>query len=418
MRMPAQAEVKRGPTMRIAYVNTDAGVPPFGQKGCSVHVQEVIRGFLAKGHAVDLFTTVLGGQAPPGLEAVRVVQLPSIPKADRALREQAALAANTQVRATLQREGPYSMVYERCALWSFAGMEYAQAAGVPGVLEVNAPLVDEQAAHRGLVDRPAAEQAALRTFSAARILAAVSEEVADYLERYPQARGRVRVVPNGVDVARFEPGLEPALAAAPGTFTVGFVGTLKPWHGLPVLADAFLELRKQVPNVRLLIVGDGPERSALEARLRARGADPATILTGAVAPAQIPGLLASMNVAVAPYPQTSTFYFSPLKVYEYMAAALPVVASRIGQLSGLIEDNLNGLLCSPGNAGELAQALARLNREPALRLRLGQAARATVERDHTWSGVVTRLLDLAEPPGCGSPARPARQVREGRAQFD
>lgn len=396
--------------MRIAYVNTDAGVPAFGHKGCSVHVQEVIRGFLAKGHAVDLFTTAVGGEPPQGLEAVRVVRLPPIPKADREVREQAALAANTQVRATLEREGPYSMVYERCALWSFAGMEYAQAAGVPGVLEVNAPLIDEQAAHRGLVDRPAAEQAALRTFSAARALAAVSQEVAEYLERYAQARGRVQVVPNGVDVARFEADLAPALPSVPGTFTVGFVGTLKPWHGLPVLADAFVALRKQVPKARLLIVGDGPERSPLEEQLRAGGADAAAILTGAVAPAQIPGLLASMNVAVAPYPQTSTFYFSPLKVYEYMAAGLPVVASRIGQLSGLIEHDLNGLLCSPGNAGELAQALARLYREPALGLRLGRAARETVARDHTWSAVVTRLLELVERPDRPKAAQPARQA--------
>ncbi len=109
----------------------------------------------------------------------------------------------------------------------------------------------------------------------------------------------------------------------------------------------------------------------------------------------MPGLLASMNAAVAPYPQLTQFYFSPLKVYEYMAAGLPVVASRIGQLAELIQDGVNGLLCPPGDSVALAGALYRLYSKPELSARLGQAARATVLREHTWEAVVQRILHLA-----------------------
>jgi len=94
------------------------------------------------------------------------------------------------------------------------------------------------------------------------------------------------------------------------------------------------------------------------------------------------------------------FYFSPLKVYEYMAAGLPVVASRVGQLQKLIEPGVNGLLVPPGDTAALAAALGRLQSDPQLRLRLGQAARAAVIRQHTWDAVAEQILRLAAPsPG-------------------
>jgi glycosyltransferase involved in cell wall biosynthesis len=103
-----------------------------------------------------------------------------------------------------------------------------------------------------------------------------------------------------------------------------------------------------------------------------------------------------MDAAVAPYPRLSRFYFSPLKVYEYMAAGLPVVASRLGQLEGLIQDGINGLLCPAGDAVALAAALGELRVDLALRRRLGEAARASVLRHHTWEAVVNRILSLAQ----------------------
>jgi glycosyltransferase involved in cell wall biosynthesis len=102
-----------------------------------------------------------------------------------------------------------------------------------------------------------------------------------------------------------------------------------------------------------------------------------------------------MDVAAAPYPPLAHFYFSPLKVYEYMAAGLPVVASRIGQLAELVAEGVNGLLCQPGDPAALAAALGRLRAEPELRNRLGRAARATVLRKHTWDAVARRILRLA-----------------------
>jgi len=347
------------------------------------------------GAQIELFATNCAGEQPAGLGRVRLHPLPPAPKGDLAYREQRCLSANEPLRATLESEGPFALVYERHSLWSFAAMEYARASATPGLLEVNAPLIDEQAEHRGLVDRASAQRATERAFNAAMALVAVSDEVAEYLDGFPAAEGKVHVVPNGVNPERFPPDLKPSLPAAPGTFSIGFAGSMKPWHGLGTLLEAFARLHGRNPDSRLLMVGDGAGREPLAAESASRGLGPAVHFTGAVAPADVPGLLASMDVGVAPYPSMANFYFSPLKVYEYMAAARPVVASQVGQLEKLIEPEVTGLLVPPGDVTALAAGLERIRREPELGLRLGQAARAEVLRHHTWDRAVQRILELA-----------------------
>lgn len=379
---------------RVAYISADFGVPIFGTKGCSIHAQEVLRAMRQRGANVQVFSTSTEGERREELENLPVHALPRPRKGDAAERERFALAGNEHLRSALEAAAPFDMVYERYSLWTYAGMEWARVAAVPGVLEVNAPLIDEQARYRVLVDRAAAEQSAQRSFEAASALLAVSDEVASWLETYASARGKVHVIPNGVDANRFPEGLAATLPA-PGVFTVGFVGTLKSWHGLEILLQAFDRLHQTDPNTRLVIVGDGPERGHLQADVAARSLQNATVFTEAVPPTGVPGLLASMDAAVAPYPALQEFYFSPLKVYEYMAAGLPVVASSIGQLRKVIEPGLNGLLVTPGDVSALTSALQYLKQNPQVRRRLGFEARKTVLRSYTWERVVDRVFGLA-----------------------
>jgi glycosyltransferase involved in cell wall biosynthesis len=376
--------------MRVAYVCADPGVPIFGRKGCSVHVQELLRAFHRQGAEVRAHVSCVGGEPPPGLEALPVLELSIERDRDAAKREQALLSANRQFLRALQQDGSFDLVYERYSLFSYSAMEYAHSNGLPGILEVNAPLIEEQAQYRTLIDRSGAERAARRVFDAASALVAVSEEVARYLEQFAQARGRVHVVANGVDPERFRPARDASARA--DAFTVGFVGSLKPWHGLPSLVEAFAALATLAPSARLLIVGDGPERERLEASLSHRGIRDAARFTGSVSHAEVPAWLNSMDVAVAPYPKLSNFYFSPLKIYEYMAAGLPIVASRTGQIANLVEDGVTGLLYEPADTVALFEALDRLRREPELRARLGAAARTAVLRGHTWDAIAKRIL--------------------------
>ncbi len=139
--------------MRLAYICMDGGVPVLGRKGCSIHVQEVVRSLGRAGVDVDLFASRIEGEYPSGWSHVRLHEVPIITVGGQAARERAGLAANDRLTAALEYEGPFDLVYERYSLWSYAGMEFARASVVPGLLEVNAPLIEEQVEFRGLTYR-------------------------------------------------------------------------------------------------------------------------------------------------------------------------------------------------------------------------------------------------------------------------
>ncbi len=378
--------------MQVAYVCLDPGVPVFGRKGCSVHVQETIREMTRQGVRVQLFAARTGAQPPGDLSDVALHKLP-ISQSGAAARERSTIESNRALLERLRAAGPFDFVYERYSLFSCSAMEYAREAGIPGLLEVNSLLIDEQLKHRRLCNERAARRATVTAFGAASSLLAVSEEVAAHLAAYPSAGTRIQVIPNGVDPSRFAPvNRSPARR---GPFTVGFLGTLKPWHGVATLMDAFA--RSHFPDVkkRLLIVGDGPERCQLEQQVAELGIAPSVEFSGSVRPERVPALLASMDVAVAPYPDLPAFYFSPLKLFEYLAAGLPVVASRIGQISRLLTDQVHGLLCKPGDPRQFADAIERLQADPALRHRLAVAGRRRVVQEFTWRHVVQKILERA-----------------------
>jgi len=381
--------------MRIAYISADPGVPIFGRKGSSIHVQEVLRSLIKKGASIDLFANRFGGDCTPGLETITIHTLPQIKDGDVAEREDFYTRANKDLYELLKKEGPFDLVYERYSLWSFAGMQYAHDMVLPGVLEVNAPLIEEQEKYRTLVNRDKAQYIAKRVFSLAKIIIAVSRLLATYVRKYPCTRGCVHVIPNAVNPDRFCGYINLSSPAADGTFTVGFVGSLKPWHGLDVLFEAFSRIYKKNPMTRLLIVGDGKGRKSFEEDLKRKGLIGAVHFAGIVSPNDVPGFLASMDVAVAPYEKIDGFYFSPLKVYEYMAAGLPVIASRIGQLRDIISSKEDGILCTPGSPSSLARAIELLRRDPQLRTKLGKQARVKILNDHTWDIAVNRILKLA-----------------------
>lgn len=377
---------------RIAYVYA-GNAPVFGRRGASVHMQEVVRALARRGARVDIVAKRFGDNRLPGLEATRVHQLAGDRGGGEKRGSRAWTDANREVRERLGEIGPLDLVYERFSLGSVAAMEHARATGAVGVLEINGPRVEKAAARGALADPDAAQAAAARAVDAATAVVAVSEEVAAYARaKFPAAR--VETIPNGVDPGRFPAALLQAREAAVRPFTIGFVGTFKPHHGLETLVEAFTSVRLTQPDARLMLVGDGSARGSVQGRLGELGLTEAAHFTGAVPPDRVPGLLAQMDVGVAPYPARRS-YVSPLKVFEYMAAGLPVVASGVDQLAGLLSDGDTGLLFEPGDAGALADALGLLADEPERRASLGRAGRAAVLAHHTWDAVAGRILEVA-----------------------
>lgn len=379
--------------MRLAYVCADPGVPVFGSKGCSVHVREVVNALRRRGAMVDLFACRYDGPMPASWNDVTCHELPRPPKGDAAVRERQSMEANLPLAATLLDAGPFDAVYERYSLWSSAGMAHAARCGIPGILEVNAPLIDEQATHRNLVHRIEAERIAADVFTTASTVVAVSDGVADYV-RSVAPSAQVCVIGNGVDHRRFTPAAHRDTAVPVGRFVVGFAGTMKPWHGLELLLEAYRRFARECDDAHLLLVGEGPLRAGLAEHLDRIGLARAATFTGAVDAERMPSLLAAMDVATAPYPARDDFYFSPLKVVEYMASGRPVVASAIGSILSVIEDGVSGLLHPPGDIAAMVRLFGRLHRDHGLRTRLGAAARAGVLARHTWDHVAGQILEL------------------------
>lgn len=387
--------------MRVAYVCADPGIPVFGTKGASVHVQEVIKGMLQRGLEVTLFAQRLGGDVPEALKGITIHTLAELPNSSQEERALAALAANPKVEEMLENAGPFDLVYERYSLWSNAGMSFAKKHQCIGILEVNAPLIEEQKKHRELPLEEQAQAIAESVFTDADAMIAVSPGVQHYLETFDGAKGRVHVVANGVALDRFAPAAKLNAArlnnmSSSSEVTVGFLGTLKPWHGVSVLIQAWAVLRDRGYRTRLLIVGDGPEYTTLHADIEKLGLSEYVRFTGAVLPEQVPEWLGQMDIAVAPYPNMERFYFSPLKIYEYMAAGLPIIATNVGHLATVVEHDYNGLLVEAENPEKMADSIASLLANPKKTQRLAEAARLTAEQHHSWLAVVDRILNIAK----------------------
>ncbi|MBK7951871.1 MAG: glycosyltransferase family 4 protein [Deltaproteobacteria bacterium] len=392
--------------MRVAYVCADAGIPVFGTKGASVHVQAILRAFVRRGDRVDLYAARIGGDVPAGFRTIGIHPLQSRPNARR-LEANAADAhlIDELVAATLAEQiRSYDLVYERHSLWSSSAMRLARVRDVPAILEINAPLVEEQLTHRRLLDPDRARAIVGKALEAAKLRVAVSEEVARRHADFGFSLDDFLICPNGVDPERFairsglevstgEGGASDRRPPRADSFTVGFLGTLKPWHGLDVLLDAFARLAGIDPGYRLLIVGDGPMREALETRLDREGLRDRAELTGAVDPAEVPRWLARMDVGTAPYARNEGHYFSPLKIVEYQAAGLPVVASGAGQVRDLVRDGIDGWLVAPGDARTLADRVARLRADPDGARTMGSRGREHVLATRTWDAVLARILD-------------------------
>jgi len=395
--------------LHIAYVTADRGIPVGGQRGGSAHIGELTRALRARGAEVRIIAARVNEdiddaelpaptQSLAAMRNVRHMRQVLFADAKGAKAEVAAgeafglLLNPTIVKALerLQKEWRVDAVYERYSLWSHAAADFARTNELPYLLEVNSPLPEEQREYRGLVNAAAAESIERYVFRAAdRVLVP-----SNALKPYAVSKGArsVSVVPNAADPERFEPRSSATRYRKGDPFTIGFVGSLKPWHGVEYLIGAFKGLRRLSRDYRLLVVGDGPLKSELERQIRANRWHEVVTLTGAVDIAEVARLVTRMDVGVAPYPPLDGFYFSPLKLFEYMAAGLPIVASDIGQISEVLEHRRTALLHEPGEVREMIACIDELRRKPVLATRLGRQARALSRRRYTWSRNADRVL--------------------------
>ncbi|MBI0537866.1 glycosyltransferase family 1 protein [Roseomonas sp. KE2513] len=372
--------------MRILYSHRIGS-----RDGQGVHLEEMVAAMRAEGHEVRLVGPSFYGQGGWGGES-RAVGL-----ARRLLpgwaAEGAELAYNLPAYRALARaaaEFRPDVIYERANLFFLAGAMLARRLRLPYLLEVNAPLADERARHGNLRLSRLAAAAERHTWRAAGRVLPVTEVLADRIAREGVPRERITVIPNGIQLAHYP---EPEPRPEGGPLTLGFVGFVREWHGMDRVVAAMAAWKGE-QQLRLRVVGDGPARPGLEAQAASLGIADRVSFDGVVDHEVIPGLVAGFDIALQP---AAVAYASPLKVFEYMAAGRAIVAPDQPNLREVLEHERTALLFDPADEGAMWGAIARLAADPALRARLGTAARAEVlRRDLTWTGNARRVVALAE----------------------
>ena len=444
--------------MNIAYVCADLGIPVLGNKGASVHVREFSDALVALGHTVRVISAaaaVRGDAGAPGQSAnIMRAPLTVVEPSDAAFAMARSLAAQllrvgwqrnpkhltseldhlladgefVQQALPILRQFQPDLLIARHAIFSVAGQELAHTLGCPYVLEVNAPLVEERRRYWELSLDRIAEVAERTAFADVDLLVAVSEGVRNYVLRCGAPKERVVVLPNGVDVARFSPDVDATEVrrryGLEGRVVLGFAGSLKPWHGVDQLMRAFANVRtllaarsprsggtaeQGVPH--LLIIGDGPQRAQLSELSQELQLGDAVTFTGTVAHHEVPAHLAAIDIAVAPYLASDGFYFSPLKVMEYLAMGRAIVAPALGQIPSLLQgpEGVCGLLYQPDDMQGLTTALLRLARDGALRQTLGTRAAAQARRNCSWQTVAQQIITRAMLAGNRTALVPSKE---------
>jgi len=376
--------------MRILYVATDQIVP--GTKGGSTHVLAVAEGLAALGHEVHVLASP-GGALRPGAVHWHSFSPPLGFRQLRFLRAGAVRALATSIRPDVIMERYYNFGGE--------GVRAAVALRVPLVLEVNAPAVDYEGSPKRVLDRALLVEPMRRWREWQCRVAALIVTPSASIVPNEVARERILEIEWGADTERFRPdalGSPPFMRRAGETLAV-FAGAFRRWHGAIHLVEAIRTLRARGrTNISALMIGDGPEFGRV--RRAAAGIEDGVAFIGAVDHDRMPAFLAAADIGVAPFdvsahaPLALDFYWSPLKVFEYMASGLPVVAPDIPRLRRIVADGREGLLYDAADPNGLVSALERLSDDVALRATLGAAARVRAVREFGWD-VHCRKLDEA-----------------------
>lgn len=227
----------------------------------------------------------------------------------------------------------------------------------------------------------------------------VSNQIKNYYVKKGVRPENIQFISNGVDIQKFHPHIDRKKINAKydlkDSLTIGFAGTLHFWHGinnLMKLIDTILSCNNEV---RFLIVGSGgPLHNEIKEFIKNERLEDRVILTGFISYDEMPDHIAAMDIVLAPYSKLSFFYYSPLKIFEYMACGKPVVTAKLGQIVEIIKDEFNGLLCEPGNIEDMKNKIMALISDREFRERIGMEARKTVVEQHAWKNKALQLEKL------------------------
>lgn len=304
------------------------------------------------------------------------------------------------VRTILKSYKPDVLVY-RSTLFNYAPHIIRKVYGLPCVAEVNSIkyLEISVASRSGMAAKltRAAEQFAINHSDRVFV---VSQPIKDFVDGfYPSSY--CSVIPNGVETDDFNPELfdretlKSDLGLG-GRIVLGYVGSYKEWHGIPASLDLIEKLYADNPAYALLLIGNGEQYHSIKSMIAERNLQKVVKQIDYVPHDQVPRYTSVFDYAVMTYPDFDGFYFSPLKMYEYMSMGTPVVSTNTGQIGSIIKNGETGLLVYPPSTENFYEAIIHLQASPDYYKRISSASRREVLEHHSWFGNASQVMSVCK----------------------
>jgi glycosyltransferase involved in cell wall biosynthesis len=404
----SKPRVSAGSPVKVAYLRTDFW---FGARagGSVSHIAGFAQGMNELGHRLFFISSDGLQGVDPQTNQVSVIRPaacpPGIPVTLR------ILAYNIQFFLKsipiLRREKP-DVICQRHSILNICGVLLSLLFRIPFMLEYNSSSFWKRESKEAIRMIPVLRLFESINLRAAHKVGVVSEVLKEELgQRLPASR--IFVNENGVDARRFSGDIDGAPVreklGLDGHCVVGFAGIYGPWHGVEHLARAIKYVAARDRNVRFMFVGDKRLKEVVQDIAVKDEVAPRIVLVDAVPHDRMPFYLAACDILCSPHVNMadgSRFFGSPVKLFEYMAMAKPIVASAVEQLSHVLQHRRSAILVQAGDAEAIAQAILGLVEDKGLRDHLGQEARERCLRHFTWRHNAGRFMQNCFGPETGN----------------
>lgn len=362
--------------MRILYLSPSEPYP--GTHAGFTHVHNILSHLTQEG----IRAVLLAGKPETGIKMphIKGVEVRHILASVPLFRNLSTLSVAIDVLGNKD----FVLIHERMETVGGVGTLLASFRHLPHILEVNDPFLE--------LNSPAIFRSSLRLLKSLQFSGADA-----IITQTPQIRRAIHdihpkkevfVIPNGADPDAFP------VRELPDNSRIGFLGSFMPWHGVHHLIEAFRIVAAELKDAELLLMGNPGHMSRyILQKIRSYGLQSRIRLTGAVPSHTIPGLLSSCAILIAPfapeldpvrrkYYRRFGFWWSPLKIFEYMASGRPVVASGVGMIPDYIKSA--GVIFNAGDIQGLARRIIELLTDRERMKRLGMAGRERVVKIYNW----------------------------------
>lgn len=425
-------------SLHILYLLPDPGISlSQSHKGASIHARATLHAMLRDGHHVTVLSPRFKKQQLHFLGRYLEIHKPPSTRITRLFRRHFIQQNNTPAKTALhhyllqrdmftfakkmiQKTQKPDLLYAREAWFAHAIHRLKKTCSIPLILEINAVPSHEKELNNQAAFSPLARNIERKNLLAADLTVTVSEPLQKQLVEMGADPSHTQVLQNGVDLAPFQEALQTtdAFPQLQGRFVVGMVSSLKPHHGIDTLIRAAAQLQKKIPNLCVWIIGAGADQPFYQEQVAREGLQKTVLFEGPVAHHLLPLHIARFDLAAAPFQGKTKTYMSPLKIFEYMAAARPIICSRWGPLPEILEENTQALFHEPGNHKSLAQAIHTLYNQPDRAKQMGKQAAKLAARN-SWTAILRQSLQTLEklkalPQGTTTPVPNEKLQQEER----